>query len=105
MTAMSAPRNTASSTLWVTSTKGVPRWRQESSRAAGVFRGDEVEAGEGFVHEQQLGPRGEGPGDGHALLLAAGQARRIVALAPGQPHFGQHGPGPGLALGRGTPGR
>ena len=42
-----------------------------------------------FVEQQHLGLHREGPGDGHALPLTAGQAGRIfVALLP-QPDLGQ----------------
>ena len=52
-----------------------------------------VEAGEGFVQEQQVGPRRHGPGQGHPLLLAAGKlvgegGRRVLEADQGEqfPH-------------------
>ena len=36
-----------------------------------------IQVGQGLVHEQYRGLRGQGTGNGHALLLAAGQLRRI----------------------------
>ena len=37
-----------------------------------------VQVGQGFVHEQHRGLRGQGAGDGHPLLLAAGQLGGIA---------------------------
>ena len=37
-----------------------------------------VQVGQGFVHKQHRGFRGQRPGDGHPLLLSAGQLRRVA---------------------------
>jgi hypothetical protein len=51
-----------------------------------------VEGGKGLIHEEQVGPQGEGAGDGGALALAAGDLARVLvrergnaqALQPGE---------------------
>ena len=40
----------------------------------------------GLIAQQQLGPLGQGPGDGNALLLAAGELGREIYHALTQPH-------------------
>ena len=45
-----------------------------------------VQGGGGFVAQQDLGVGGQGPGNGDALLLAAGQLRRIGLFLVGQVH-------------------
>jgi hypothetical protein len=65
-----------------------------------------VEVGRGLVgynHERLLD---QGPGDGHRLLLAAGQLVGSAVLETGQPHLGQRRggrclPGPTLLLASG----
>ena len=49
-------------------------------------RGGRVKGGGGFVAEQHLRVGGQGTGDGHALLLAAGELRRIGIHAVGKAH-------------------
>ena len=44
-----------------------------------------VEGAERFVHQQQAGALGQGPGDRHALLHAAGELVGIVPGEVGQP--------------------
>ena len=46
--------------------------------------GARVEVAGGLVGEDDLGPAGEGPGDGDALLLAAGELARAVVEAVGE---------------------
>ena len=53
-----------------------------------------VQAGEGFVQQDQLRARRECSGQGHALLLAAGELVRQAVLEEGQAHEAQHLPGP-----------
>ena len=43
-----------------------------------------------LVAQQQLGILGQGPGDGHPLLLTAGELCREVAHPVRQPHGAQH---------------
>ena len=50
-----------------------------------ALAGGLVEADERLVHEDEIGVGGEGTRDGHALLHAAGDLVRIVALEAGQP--------------------
>ena len=50
-----------------------------------MFAGAAVEIARRFIGEQHRGFRGEGPGDGHALLFAAGQLRRIMTPALAEP--------------------
>ena len=45
-----------------------------------------VQVAGGLVGQQKRGLNGEGPGDGHPLLLAAGHFSRDVRFAVGQPH-------------------
>src|SRR6185312_9414694 len=47
---------------------------------------DAVEIAGGLVGEQDLRPRRQRPGQGHALLFAAGQLRRIMSRPVGQAH-------------------
>ena len=62
------------------------------------LRGVRVEGAGGLVAQEVFRPRGEGAGDGHALLLAAGKLRGIVFCAVGQSdEFEQLG-GAGLSL-------
>ena len=44
----------------------------------------------GLVEEQHLGPWRKGPGEGHALLLAAGKLRHRIVAAPFEMHELQH---------------
>ena len=43
-----------------------------------------VEGAEGLVEEQDLGLDGQGPGQGHALALAARELRRVALAEVGQ---------------------
>ncbi len=68
--------------------------------AAGVLQqledglaGDVVQRAGGLVAQQQLGVLGQGPGDGHPLLLAAGQLGGEVPQPVAQAHVLQHVPG------------
>jgi hypothetical protein len=45
---------------------------------------------ERLVHQQQVGPVGEGPRDRHPLLHAAGQLPRVLPARVGEAHRGQH---------------
>jgi hypothetical protein len=58
-----------------------------------ALAGGRIQVAGGLVGEQHRGIGGEGPGDGHPLLLAAGQLVRVMALAGGEPHFGEDGSG------------
>ena len=49
------------------------------------LRGHRVERAGGLVAQKHLGIGGQRPGNGHALLLAAGQLRRIGVRLVGQP--------------------
>ena len=50
-----------------------------------------VQVGQGFVQQQELGAGGDGPGDGHPLLLASGELVGIAAPVLLDPH-GPEGP-------------
>ena len=54
-----------------------------------------------LVAQQQLGPVGQSHGDGHALLLAAGQLRQAVLAVLPQPHHLEQLARPGPFLARG----
>ncbi len=51
--------------------------------------GQGVERPERLVGQQELGAADDGAGQGHALLLAAGQLMRPGALASAELHLGQ----------------
>lgn len=53
----------------------------------------------GFVRENYFGAVGQGAGDGHALLLPAGQFVGFVSHAVRQPHLRQQVPGPFVPVG------
>ncbi len=48
-----------------------------------------VQVGERLVEQQHPGARGDGAGEGHALLLAAGKLVRVLGPGAGQPDRGQ----------------
>lgn len=51
-----------------------------------------VQRTDGLVGNNELRPHNQGPGDAHALTLAAGQLVRIaVGVFDGQPYFFEHG--------------
>ena len=50
----------------------------------------QVQGPQGFVQEQDLGPVHQGPGDGDALLLAAGEAVHLPLLEAAHAHHLQH---------------
>ena len=55
--------------------------------------GGDVETGRGLVQHDDLGPAGERHGQGHALLLAAGELVRVAPqelLVARQQHLGHH---------------
>ena len=58
-----------------------------------------IQGRSGLVKTEDVGVQGQGPGDGHPLLLAARQLVRIVVGPVGQPHPAQQLPGLGLDLG------
>ena len=45
----------------------------------------------GLIEEEHLGLHGEGPGDGHALLLSAGKLRRFLVRMVRKPKTGKRG--------------
>ena len=57
-----------------------------------------VERGSRLVEQHQTRFHGDGAGDGDALLLAAGQARRVVGHLVGQSHLLQGLGGTGLGI-------
>ena len=57
-----------------------------------------VHAGEGLVQQQDVRPRGHGPGQGDALLLAAGELMGILVPGAGHSDQLQQFRHPGLAL-------
>ena len=71
----------------------------QHARRAGL-----VEGGGGLVAEQHRRADGERAGDGHPLLLPAGQLRRVGPGALSQPHQIQQLGGPAPALGPADPG-
>ena len=60
-----------------------------------------IEAGEGLVHEEHGGPRRDGAGERHALLLAAGEDVRIFIGVMGEPDASERGKRLGVRLGCG----
>src|SRR5690606_21983196 len=62
-----------------------------------------VEVAGGLIGEQQGGFGDEGAGDGHALLLTAGERVRRVLLASGAAHRGEGLARPPAPLGRRYP--
>ena len=58
-----------------------------------------VQGGGGLVKEQRLGVHGQGPGDGHPLLLAAREHAGISVGLAGQSHLLQQLHGGALGLG------
>src|SRR5919199_1394131 len=60
--------------------------------------GGGVEVAGRLVGQDDRWTGGDGPGDGHPLLLAAGELRGQVPHAFGQPDGGQGGPRPAAAL-------
>ena len=63
----------------------------------GGVEGDNVHAGEGFVHEEDMWLLGEGAGQEHTLLLPAGEIADGTAAEVGDAHahggFGQRSGG------------
>ncbi len=59
-------------------------------QVADVLAGGLVQRPGGFIGEQDARAGDEGTGQGHALLLAAGQLSRVVAGAVREAHLGQH---------------
>ena len=69
----------ASPTLWVTYRQGTcqsSRMRTRYGRTR--CRRASVERGQRLVEQQQARPRGQRPGQGHALTLASGERRRVA---------------------------
>ena len=66
--------------------------------------GDGIEIAGGLVGEEHGGVAHQGAGDGHALLLAAGQFGGLVAQTCLQAHFAQQADGLGTGFLHGTPG-
>ena len=78
---------------WLTITMVTPSRRLMSRRVSSSARVVSASSAEvGSSHSSTAGPAGQRAGDGHALLLAARQLRRI-AVAPCRPVR----PGPGIA--------
>ena len=75
---MRSARTRASSTLWVTKTTVGPDGAAGEPQELALHQLARlgVERGEGLVHQQELGLRGEGAGEGDALLHAAGELAR-----------------------------
>ena len=63
--------------------------------------GGGIQGGGGFVTQQDLGVRGQGPGDGHPLLLSAGELGGIGIRFLPQAHQVQQLQGPLSGLGSG----
>ena len=57
-----------------------------------------VQGGGGLVKAEDIRVERQGPGDGHPLLLAAGELAGVVAGPLGEAHFGQQLPAFGLDL-------
>ena len=58
----------------------------------------QVQGAQGLVQQQHLGVVDQGPGDGHPLLLAAGEGVGLALFKPGQLHQGEHLGHPALDL-------
>ena len=57
-----------------------------------------VDVGGRLIGQEQARPVGQGPGDGHALLLADREGRRLVRRAVRQAHAVEQVPGPRRVL-------
>ena len=104
----STSRNTrsmcrASSMLWVAIRAATPCERQSSCRSLEHRRrGRWIEVAGRLVGQRSAGLIGQGPGDGHPLLLAAGELRRLVVQAARPDPAGPAGPPPAPAPARGS---
>ena len=58
-------------------------WTSAGGLLAHQFR---VQGTSGFIEEHQLGAHDKYPGDGHTLLLPAGQVRRVMVRLVPKPH-------------------
>ena len=63
----------------------------------------QVQAGEGLVEQEDVGPLGKGPREEHALLLAAGKPADLPVGQAGQLEFGQGPVDPGPVRGAEAP--
>ena len=100
MTATSSPRTNASSWSWVTKTVVIPRSdssRWTSPRTCTRRAVSRLEKGSSSRMHRRL--RGDGPGQGDPLLLAAGQRRGVAFAEPAHSDQGESLVDPGLALG------
>jgi hypothetical protein len=64
-----------------------------------------IQIGQGLIHEQKRRARHESPGNGHPLLLAAGQTRRVLNRPISQSNPFEHLGDPGCAHGLRDPSR
>ena len=100
------PARAATAGSWVTSTRVVPsRAPQLGQQLQDAAAGGAVEVAGGLVGEQDRRPGGEGAGEGHPLLLAAGELARVVVAAVGEPHGGQQLVGAAERVGAGRAAR
>ena len=60
--------------------------REQRAMLSAITRGDTVVTTGGLVGKEDGGTAGQRPGHGHALLLSAGELRRVVLHAVGHPH-------------------
>ena len=58
-----------------------------------------IQVGQRLIHQEKGRLVGQRPGDGHPLLLASGELRRIAILQFFHAHQPEHGSGPLLSLG------
>ena len=81
MTATVSARLSASSWSWVTMMVVMPEFLVELLELPAQVDPDPgVQGRQGLVQEQQAGAGGQGPGQRHPLLLAAGELAREFAL-------------------------
>ena len=102
MMARRSATSMASSWSWVTSTVVTfERVVQVAQPLAQLGAHLGVEGAEGLVEEQHLGLDGQGPGQGHALALAARELGGVALAQVGQPDQLEQLVDPGLDLGLG----
>ena len=81
-----SPTSRANPISWVTTIMVMPVLGQVAHDVEHVAHQLGVEGRGGLVEEHELGVHGQGPGDGHPLLLAAGELVGVVVDLVGQAH-------------------
>ena len=86
---------------WVTTTMVMPRLAEACHEVQDALDQFRVQGAGGLVEEHDFRFHGQGPGDGDALLLAAGEVAGAVVGAFGEADLGEAAAGafPGFGLG------